>query len=217
MPFGGAHSITGTLTQEHRLPGEWYQLEAGLHYNWHRHYDASIGRYTQPDPLGFVDGPSQYAYARSGPQMFVDPDGRVALCFAGPVPCAAAIAVQAARMCFAVAVASTMHSSSRPDACGKNNSCMAGDGDDDTQSSPPSGSKPIDQTDWSGNHGEIKDSIGSGGKDKTRIDPEGNVWGENPDGTWTNHGPAANHTSSGRPEGRRGSDRRSNQPRRPRR
>jgi RHS repeat-associated protein len=30
------------------------QLEAGLHYNWHRHYDPSLGRYTQPDPLGFV-------------------------------------------------------------------------------------------------------------------------------------------------------------------
>jgi hypothetical protein len=29
-------AITGSLTHEHRLPGQWYQLEAGLHYNWHR-------------------------------------------------------------------------------------------------------------------------------------------------------------------------------------
>ncbi len=41
--------------------------QAGLHYSldalrmptsiraWHRHYDPTLGRYTQPDPLGFVE------------------------------------------------------------------------------------------------------------------------------------------------------------------
>ncbi|MEQ1713050.1 MAG: RHS repeat-associated core domain-containing protein, partial [Hyphomicrobium sp.] len=38
-----------------RFPGQWFQVESGLHYNWHRHYDPTIGRYTQPDPLVFVD------------------------------------------------------------------------------------------------------------------------------------------------------------------
>ena len=52
LPWGGAHSITGTGVLNARLPGQWFQLEAGLHYNWHRHYDPTIGRYTQPDPLG---------------------------------------------------------------------------------------------------------------------------------------------------------------------
>jgi len=47
--------------------------EAGLHYNWHRHYEPTLGRYTQPDPLGFVDGPSVYAYAKSSPHALVDP------------------------------------------------------------------------------------------------------------------------------------------------
>lgn len=70
-----AHAITGTASTNLRFPGQWYQLEAGLHYNWHRHYDPSLGRYTQPDPLGFVDGPSVYAYARSNPLVFVDPRG----------------------------------------------------------------------------------------------------------------------------------------------
>jgi hypothetical protein len=46
-----------------------------LHYNWYRHYDPTIGRFTQPDPLGFVDGPSVYAYGRSSPARFVDFDG----------------------------------------------------------------------------------------------------------------------------------------------
>lgn len=74
-PFGQAHSITGTAANNLRFPGQWYQLEAGLHYNWHRHYDPSLGRYTQPDPLGFIDGPSVYAYAGSDPLFYVDPEG----------------------------------------------------------------------------------------------------------------------------------------------
>jgi len=51
-------------------------MEAGLHYNWHRHYDPSLGRYTQPDPLGFVDGPNVFSYALSSPYRYVDKDGR---------------------------------------------------------------------------------------------------------------------------------------------
>ncbi len=72
LPWGGVHAITGSASLEARFPGQWFQLESGLHYNWHRHYDPSVGRYTQPDPLGFVDGPSVYAYARGNPQGLVD-------------------------------------------------------------------------------------------------------------------------------------------------
>ena len=81
QPWGAPQSITGTATLDARFPGQWYQLEAGLHYNWHRHYDPSLGRYTQPDPLGFVDGPSVYAYAGSAPYSWVDRDGRYAYPF----------------------------------------------------------------------------------------------------------------------------------------
>jgi RHS repeat-associated protein len=75
-PFGALHSVTGALTLDARFPGQWYQLETGLHYNWHRHYDPTLGRYTQPDPLGMPDGPNRYAYARNNPVMNVDPDGQ---------------------------------------------------------------------------------------------------------------------------------------------
>ena len=57
-------------------PAGRYQLEAGLHYNWHRSYDPTIGRYTQPDPLGFVDGPSVYGYAGADPAGQFDYTGR---------------------------------------------------------------------------------------------------------------------------------------------
>jgi RHS repeat-associated protein len=76
QPWGSAHTITGTAVLDARFPGQWFQLETGLHYNWNRTYDPSIGRYTQADPLGFVDGPSVYGYARGAPTLVVDQDGR---------------------------------------------------------------------------------------------------------------------------------------------
>ena len=77
----------------------------------------------------------------------------------------------------------------------------------ETRDRPPTGSLPISQTEWSGNHGEIKKSIGVSPTTNVTIDSSGNVWAENKDGTWTNHNAAAAHTASGRPKGRKGRDR----------
>ena len=78
-PFGAVSSITGAAANAMRFPGQWFQLEAGLHYNWWRHYDPTLGRYTQADPLSVNRlgvGPSLYAYAGNSPLMKTDPDGR---------------------------------------------------------------------------------------------------------------------------------------------
>jgi RHS repeat-associated protein len=99
-PFGEVHSITGSATLNLRFPGQYFLIESGLAYNWHRHYDATLGRYTQPDPLGLVDGPSLYTYAKSAPTQNIDPGGRaaaavvvvpIALCARFPILCAAII------------------------------------------------------------------------------------------------------------------------------
>jgi RHS repeat-associated protein len=74
-PFGEVHSITGSATLNLRFPGQYFLIESGLHYNWHRHYDPTLGRYTRPDPMEFVDGSSLYAYALSAPTMEVDQEG----------------------------------------------------------------------------------------------------------------------------------------------
>jgi RHS repeat-associated protein len=86
-PFGALHSVSGPLTLDLRFPGQFFELESGLHYNWHRHYDPTLGRYTQPDPIGLNGGSNRFAYARSSPLMNIDPDGRfaIALPFAIPV------------------------------------------------------------------------------------------------------------------------------------
>jgi RHS repeat-associated protein len=81
-PFGDVNSITGTASNNMRFPGQYFLIEDGLYYNWHRHYDPTIGRYTQPDPLGFVNGPSVYSYAMSRPTIETDPNGL----FVAPFP-----------------------------------------------------------------------------------------------------------------------------------
>jgi RHS repeat-associated protein len=79
--------------------------------------------------------------------------------------------------------------------------------DNESSKSRPSGSKSIDKTKWSGDHRSIKEGITAGPKDKVVIDPEDNVWSENPDGSWTFHGYAGDYTGSGKASGRRGKDR----------
>jgi RHS repeat-associated protein len=74
-PFGALHSVSGSINFDARFPGQWFELESGLHYNWHRHYDPSLDRYTQPDPIGMPDGPNRFAYAHGNPIMNIDPSG----------------------------------------------------------------------------------------------------------------------------------------------
>jgi len=50
--FGKAMvDASSTVTNNLRFPGQYYDEETGLHYNFHRYYDSGIGRYTSVDPL----------------------------------------------------------------------------------------------------------------------------------------------------------------------
>lgn len=75
LPFGEVASVSGPASLDYRFPGQWFQLESGLHYNWHRHYDTTTGRFVQPDPLGMPDGPSRGVYGKNSPLIQVDPKG----------------------------------------------------------------------------------------------------------------------------------------------
>ncbi len=68
-------SIPGETVLNLRLPGQYFDAETGLHDNRHRTYDPATGRYLQPDPLGYPDGPDAYAYGGSDPINRIDPDG----------------------------------------------------------------------------------------------------------------------------------------------
>jgi RHS repeat-associated protein len=58
-----------------RLPGQRYDKESGLHYNYFRDYDPSIGRYAESDPIGLFGGVNIYLYVRADPISYFDPSG----------------------------------------------------------------------------------------------------------------------------------------------
>lgn len=65
----------GTQIINLRFPGQYFDQESGLHYNFRRYYDPQLGRYLSPDPVGLAGGRNLYAYVNNQPTMFTDPEG----------------------------------------------------------------------------------------------------------------------------------------------
>ncbi len=57
-----------------RFPGQCYDPETELHYNYFRHYDPETARYVTPDPLGLAPAPNPSTYVRN-PHSHIDPLG----------------------------------------------------------------------------------------------------------------------------------------------
>jgi RHS repeat-associated protein len=51
---------------------QYIDKESGLHYNTHRYFDTTTGRYLSPDPIGQLGGLNLYAFVDGDPINFVD-------------------------------------------------------------------------------------------------------------------------------------------------
>ncbi|MFJ9178851.1 putative T7SS-secreted protein [Streptomyces sp. NPDC102360] len=65
---------TSTAYTPLRFPGQYFDPETGLHYNYFRHYDPETARYCTSDPLGLepADNPATYVH---NPHAWADPLG----------------------------------------------------------------------------------------------------------------------------------------------
>ena len=76
-PFGEANITTASIENNLRFPGQYFDEETNLHYNYFRDYNPAIGRYTTSDPIGLRGGMNTYSYVRGNPIVRIDPFGTV--------------------------------------------------------------------------------------------------------------------------------------------
>jgi RHS repeat-associated protein len=76
-PFGEADVTIEDVQNNFRFPGQYYDNETELHYNWHRYYNPTTGRYLTPDPIGLIGGINLYFYAIDNPVNAFDPFGLI--------------------------------------------------------------------------------------------------------------------------------------------
>ena len=67
-PFGEATVTVSTITNNLRFPGQYYDAETGLNYNYYRDYNPVIGRYVESDPIGILQGNNHlFTYTQNNP------------------------------------------------------------------------------------------------------------------------------------------------------
>jgi RHS repeat-associated protein len=189
-PFGEVAITIEAVQNPFRLPGQYYDQETGLHYNYFRHYNPPTGRYLTPDPIGLAGGVNLFTYAKNNPGRFIDRFGKIAV--ADDI---AVAALAAGVYVWAVAYVNSPEGqklvrdiarglewiwdisfASKPGS--KPNDC-------------PTGTKPINRYPelTKDDIHKIKKGVGAGPKDWVGITPEGDVITGDSSGKAVNQGP----------------------------
>ena len=58
-----------------RFPGQYFDEESNLNYNYFRSYQPTQGRYTQSDPIGLDGGFNRFGYVNGNGLNEIDPEG----------------------------------------------------------------------------------------------------------------------------------------------
>jgi RHS repeat-associated protein len=76
LPFGEPLTVTASVTNNLRFPGQYFDSETELHYNYYRDYNPVIGRYVEADPVGIQKCKNHlYVYVGNNPVNLIDPLG----------------------------------------------------------------------------------------------------------------------------------------------
>ncbi len=71
----GEPNRTSDINNPYMFTARRYDADSGLYYYRTRYYAADIGRFLQPDTIGYKDGMNMYAYVHNNPVMNTDAYG----------------------------------------------------------------------------------------------------------------------------------------------
>ncbi|MBX3617112.1 RHS repeat-associated core domain-containing protein [Nitrosomonas sp.] len=77
LPIENPMDATQIFEYNLHFPGQYFDKETNLHYNYFRYYEPETGRYISPDPIGLAAGMNVWGYVGQNPLSFVDPTGEI--------------------------------------------------------------------------------------------------------------------------------------------
>ena len=71
-PYGEDTLQRGTITENLRMPGQYYDAETGMNDNGFRTYNPKIGGYMEADPIGQLGDVNPFSYVDGNPTNWID-------------------------------------------------------------------------------------------------------------------------------------------------